>query len=338
MACRRGFLFFIVLVLIFVISTISQDAYRENKKTLSNENSKLNVNQMRYLAGLSDLENLRKNVKRIAVKRVVGTPEHSAVRNYIVDYLKNLDWNVELDSVTKEVPILGTLTFHNIVARQNPKAKRYLMLGCHYDSKYFKDFDFVATVDSAVPCAMMLNMATILKSLFRESDISLMFVFFDGEEAFGNWTEEDSLHGSQHLAKVWEEQGFLEKIDLLVLLDLIGSKGITFKLNIPTTLNWFKRFVQLELNLVNSKILRLGQRIFQLEPSRDAQDDHLPFIRRNVKVVHLIASEFPPVWHKPEDVEQNVDYNTTNQVDVILRMFVVEYLNLASYLPVGVTN
>ena len=28
-------------------------------------------------------------------------------------------------------------------------------------------------------------------------------VFFDGEEAFKEWTESDSLYGSRHLAELW---------------------------------------------------------------------------------------------------------------------------------------
>lgn len=28
-------------------------------------------------------------------------------------------------------------------------------------------------------------------------------VFFDGEEAFKEWTKNDSLYGSRHLAEVW---------------------------------------------------------------------------------------------------------------------------------------
>jgi glutaminyl-peptide cyclotransferase len=30
-------------------------------------------------------------------------------------------------------------------------------------------------------------------------------VFFDGEEAFENWTRTDSLYGSRHLAQKWSQ-------------------------------------------------------------------------------------------------------------------------------------
>lgn len=36
-----------------------------------------------------------------------------------------------------------------------------------------------------------------------------MMVFFDGEEAFVDWTEKDSLYGSRHLASKMENTKFL---------------------------------------------------------------------------------------------------------------------------------
>ena len=35
----------------------------------------------------------------------------------------------------------------------------------------------------------------------RNPDVTLQLVFFDGEEAFVQWTATDSLYGSRHLAK-----------------------------------------------------------------------------------------------------------------------------------------
>ena len=35
----------------------------------------------------------------------------------------------------------------------------------------------------------------------RLKDTSLQLIFFDGEEAFVDWTDTDSLYGSRHLAE-----------------------------------------------------------------------------------------------------------------------------------------
>lgn len=63
-------------------------------------------------------------------------------------------------------------------------------------------------LDSAVPCAVMLNLVKTtlpyLKKILDGKNLGLMLIFFDGEEAFYNWSDKDSLYGSRHLASKWE--------------------------------------------------------------------------------------------------------------------------------------
>lgn len=138
--------------------------------------------------------------------RIVGTPEHTKVKNYIKKSLEDLNWTVEIDSFKDDTPIFGSLEFKNVIAKLNPNAKRYLALACHYDSKYTKERNFIGATDSAVPCAQMINLAKVMKNYLesiKDNDISLMFIFFDGEEAFKEWGPKDSIYGAKHLAKIW---------------------------------------------------------------------------------------------------------------------------------------
>lgn len=121
--------------------------------------------------------------------------------------LESMGFAVELDAFRNRTPY-GDLEFTNVIGRLNPQADKFLTFACHYDSKLF-DFEFVAATDSAVPCAIMLNLAkTLLPSVSAgqrsAKDVSLMLIFFDGEEAFLDWKPSDSLYGSRHLAKTWE--------------------------------------------------------------------------------------------------------------------------------------
>lgn len=68
---------------------------------------------------------------------------------------------VELDSFNDNAPIFGKLNFVNIIGKLNPKADRFLVLSAHYDSKYFRDFDFLAATGSL----MKLNDVTMLKMI-----------------------------------------------------------------------------------------------------------------------------------------------------------------------------
>ena len=65
----------------------------------------------------------------------------------------------------------GMKRFTNIIATLNPNAHRRLIFAAHYDSKYFPDDGtgryFLAATDSAIPCAMLVEIAKVLTPLFR---------------------------------------------------------------------------------------------------------------------------------------------------------------------------
>lgn len=82
---------------------------------------------------------------------------------------------------------------------------------------------FVGATDSAVPCAIMMNIASSLKNEFehvQNTDLSIQYIFFDGEEAFVEWNSKDSIYGARHLAKKWEEENELQKIVNIFFSDL----------------------------------------------------------------------------------------------------------------------
>lgn len=95
----------------------------------------------------------------------------------------------------------------------------------------------MGATDSAVPCALMLDVAQSLNKFITNrtpevtlifyflskithlptnnarfsiyfSELTLQLLFFDGEEAFRDWTPTDSLYGSRHLAELWESQAY----------------------------------------------------------------------------------------------------------------------------------
>lgn len=80
---------------------------------------------------------------QLLIPRVVGTPGHEKVANFIVNELQSLGWHVDIDEFKDTAPQFGELTFKNIIGTLNPEAERFLVLACHYDSKFFKEFDFI---------------------------------------------------------------------------------------------------------------------------------------------------------------------------------------------------
>ena len=119
-----------------------------------------------------------------------------------------------------------------------------VVFACHFDSKYFDNFEFIGAIDSAVPCAMLLELAKYLQEILpNEPTISrldrhIQFMFFDGEEAFKAWSATDSLYGSRHYAsQLYEKYSMksFDTIDLFVLLDLIGGDQSQFLNYYPQT-------------------------------------------------------------------------------------------------------
>ena len=291
---------------------------------------------------MNDLVDFNKILDNIMIPRVVGTAGHKKVREYIVNEFEDLNWTVELDEFDDKTPNMGTLTFTNIITKLNPNAERYLVLACHYDSKYFPDIEFLGGTDSAVPCSMMVNMAKTMSSQLnkiKNESLSLMFIFFDGEEAFLEWSATDSIYGARHLAEKYEKEGFLPKMDMLVLLDLLGAPDPAFYSINPETLQWYLSLERTENQLGNMNLFKgytshgfTSESVTRYFQQRSVQagieDDHIPFMRRNVKILHLIPLPFPSVWHKKEDDRKAIDIDTVENLMKILRIFMTAYLHI----------
>ena len=67
-------------------------------------------------------------------------------------------------------------------------------------------------------------MARVVSTRSYQDDVYL--VWFDGEEAIGEWSPTDGIHGSRHLAAKWSADGTLSRIKALVNVDMIGDKDL----------------------------------------------------------------------------------------------------------------
>jgi hypothetical protein len=92
--------------------------------------------------------------------------------------MESLGWDIELDTFMSKTPI-GQLEFNNIVAKLNPTVPRFLVLACHYDSKHMREGSFIGATDSAVPCAMMLHLATVMAKSLKEAMTQVNIFYTD---------------------------------------------------------------------------------------------------------------------------------------------------------------
>ncbi|CAG2166514.1 unnamed protein product, partial [Oppiella nova] len=298
-------------------------------------------------------------LKHITIPRTSGTEGNKIVRNYIISQMRDLGWNVSVDSFDDKTPY-GSKHFSNIIATNNENACKRVSIACHYDSKYFPLFDFVGAIDSAVPCALLIHLAALLRhelDRHRAQNLnpSLQFIFFDGEEAFHLWSAKDSLYGARHLAEKWHKtqvkntgnchlDNELQRMTALILLDLIGANNMKFNNFFANTSYLYLKlmaigksfmFTHIISNTVNKQIkayltficnLSIDKEIptkqynnnrNQLFPSSQVynygiQDDHEPFLKKGVPILHLITSPFPPVWHQEDDDIDHLDFYSIN--------------------------
>uniref|UniRef100_A0ABM5ERH5 glutaminyl-peptide cyclotransferase n=1 Tax=Pogona vitticeps TaxID=103695 RepID=A0ABM5ERH5_9SAUR len=309
----------------------------------------LSSSHLKHLASQVDLQRLWGTyLQPMLVERYPGSPGNRRVRQFITERLRMLEasWHVELDTFEDSTPH-GTVNFANVVATLDPAAPRCLTLACHYDSKYFPRDEhgraFLGATDSAVPCSILLELATaldkeLLKTKEQGAPVTLQLLFFDGEEAFREWSTTDSLYGARHLAECMAKAPHrpgstqLQAISLFVLLDLLGAREPTIRNHFVATAGWFERLVSIEKRLHRLGLLESHPKeemYFHRDPVfGPIEDDHVPFLRKGVPVLHLIATPFPDVWHTMEDTEANLHPPTIRNLSKILATFLAEYLRL----------
>ena len=244
-------------------------------------------------AGVDGLQVLRHT--REIVRHGPHPPGSEAQRKageYIAGQLEAL--GIEVDTQTfRPVTPRGRLRMTNIRGILPGRDERVLILASHYDSKFYDTFEFVGANDGASTSGLVLELARVLVQ-DNPTGLTLWFVFFDGEEAVGEWSSADSLYGSREFVKREKNRGNLRKVGAMILLDLVGGKDLRILREGHST-PWLNKIIW-------DQAARLGhERIFR--PSGRAshiEDDHLPFLRAGIPAVDLIDLSYAH-WHKPSD-------------------------------------
>ena len=286
-------------------------------------------------------------------------------------------WNLAYQNSTSKIPFLNNkeVPFVNIIATRDPPWASpgeisYLTLVAHYDSKMDPE-GFIGAMDSAAPCAMLMHAARALEPVMErkwksanevgmkmdgydsgfEEQKGLQILFLDGEEAFGDWTDEDSTWGAKSLAAEMEStlhpalstyHDALSSISLFMLLDLLGIEKPLVPSYFKTT-HWAYKHLQNLADHVDSVAKSETKAVSSWFPdfqkSEDVAwfgggigDDHEPFQERGVDVLHIIPSPFPVhIWHRIEDDGEHLDIPTCKDWAVLVAAFAAEWLDLEGH-------
>jgi glutaminyl-peptide cyclotransferase len=244
-------------------------------------------------------------------------PESEALeksRVYIEKELRASGWEVTRQSFTDTTP-RGKITFVNLIATFGNKATPSFLLCSHYDTKIFSTFRFVGANDGGSSTGLLLEMGRVL-ALRPELAAKIELVFFDGEEAFEEFSDTDGIYGSRYFAKQLTESKMANQFRGGVLFDMVGDPSLTITLS-P---NSPKQITQQIFAAADALKLRDHFTFFQ----GDITDDHTPLNAAGIPTIDLIDFDFP-AWHTVEDKIDKVSAESLQTVGQVAAFYLSEY-------------
>jgi Zn-dependent M28 family amino/carboxypeptidase len=224
--------------------------------------------------------------------RPAGSPAGERTRQYIVEALRKTGVQPRVLPFEASTPH-GRLRMANVIGILPGRRPDVIMLGGHYDTKWFRDLHFVGANDAGSSTALLLELGRVLAR--RPREFTYWLAFFDGEEAREHWTATDSLYGSRHLAADLKRSGTLPRA--LVLVDMIGDRKLGIRREGAST-PWVTDLIWAAARRLRHDAHFLGETLL-------VEDDHVPFLRAGVPAALLIDFDYPP-WHTADDTLDKV--------------------------------
>jgi len=224
--------------------------------------------------------------------RLPATEGIEKARSYIIEQLSKSGWDTIRQTFTDTTPH-GPVEFTNLIARYRGVGEKNqcVIIASHYDTKKFATFDFVGANDSGSSTGALVEMARVLA---KDPNLAWKceLVFFDGEEAFVDFTETDGLYGSRHYARDLRTAKRAKQFKFGILWDMIGDKNltITFPSDSPPHLSR-SAFAGADA---------LGTRKYFSFFPNPILDDHVPLNLSGIPTINFIDFDYPP-WHTAED-------------------------------------
>lgn len=222
----------------------------------------------------------------------VGSDAIEKAREYIEAQLRHSGWQVTRQGFTEETP-RGKVRFVNLIARfsgdGNAAAPSFLLCS-HYDTKLFDAIRFVGANDGGSSTGLLLELARVIggrPNMARKIEL----VFFDGEEAYENFSETDGLYGSRYFAKQLEADG-AKQFRGGILFDMIGDRSldITLPADSPPAM---ARDI-----FAAAEALKLRNYFSYLD--RGLIDDHAPLNAIRIPTIDIIDFDYA-WWHTADD-------------------------------------
>ena len=175
-------------------------------------------------------------------------------------------------------------------AKQEKATSPAFLLCSHYDTKVFDTIRFIGANDGGSSTGLLLELARVIgQHPTLASKIEL--VFFDGEEAFEQFSGTDGLYGSRYFARQLRDSR-PKQFRGGLLFDMVGDRslGITLPDDSPADVAR-DIFAAAEALKLRSYFTYLG---------RDLIDDHAPLNGIGIPTLDVIDFDYP-WWHTADD-------------------------------------
>lgn len=225
-------------------------------------------------------------------ERTAGSAAHREAEAYIIRRLRLASVEVEEVTFVVQTP-QRSVVMKNIIGKIPGDSPDIVVLAGHYDTKRLSGFR--GANDGGSSTALLLELARVL-SARQPKPLTVWVAFFDGEEAFGEWSARDGLYGSRYQVSAWRRAGVLNRIKAVMVVDMIGDRDLALRRDGNST-PWLT-------DVVWQVAREKGYEANFLDETLTVEDDHLPFVEAGLPAVDLIDLSYGPqnrYWHTRED-------------------------------------
>lgn len=247
--------------------------------------------------------------------RPPGSQAIEKSRAYIEKQLKSWGWQTTEQAFPDQTP-RGKVRFVNLVVRfREAKTPPSFLLCSHYDTKTFDTIRFVGANDGGSSTGLLLEMARVLAQ-HPNLAAKIELVFFDGEEAYENFSESDGLYGSRHFAEQLAETKATKQFRGGILFDMVGDRSLDITLP-PDSPAEIARAI-----FASADALKLRSYFTYFD--REVTDDHTPLNAVGIPTIDIIDFDFA-WWHTANDTIDKLSAQSLQVVGSVAAYYLAEF-------------
>ena len=199
------------------------------------------------------------------------------------------------------------------------RSRQRIMLAAHWDTRPIAERDklpanrrepVIGANDGASGVAVLLEIARLLSN--KRAPVTIDLVFFDLED-MGNIDDLPFSIGATEFVR----QNRFYRPNAGLVVDMVCDRDLAIPL---------ERFSRDGAGDLQDQIWRIarsqGAEVFQNRKGTYIEDDHLPFLRADLKVVNLIHWPFPQSWHTSGDTIDRCSADSLQQVGRVISEFI----------------